>query len=74
MSLRLLSIYKKLGIGKASDTMITLEVVNQSIKHLYKGVKDVLMKVNKLIFSTNFVLLELQEDNDIPLIFRKLVL
>lgn len=72
--MRLLSIYKKLGIGKASDTMITLEVVNQSIKHLYKGVKDVLMKVNKLIFLTNFVLLELQEDNDIPLIFRKLVL
>jgi hypothetical protein len=66
-----LSIYKKLGIGNISNTMMTLEFADHSIKHPYGIVEDVLMKVDKLIFPVDFVVLEMPEDDDIPLILGR---
>jgi hypothetical protein len=71
VSLMPLSIYKKLGIGKISNTMMTLEFADHSIKHPYGIVEDVLMKVDKLIFPVDFVVLEMPEDDDIPLILGR---
>ncbi|CAJ2659128.1 unnamed protein product [Trifolium pratense] len=71
VSLMPLSIYKKLGIGKINNTRMTLEFADHSIKHPYGIVEDVLMKVDKLIFPVDFVVLEMPEDDDIPLILGR---
>jgi hypothetical protein len=71
VSLMPLSIYKKLGIGNINKTMMTLEFADHSIKHPCGIVEDVLMKVDKLIFPVDFVVLEMPEDDDIPLILGR---
>ena len=45
--------------------------INRSLKHP-KGVKeDILVKVDKFIFLANFIVLDMEEDNEMPIIFGK---
>jgi hypothetical protein len=50
---------------------MTLEFADHSIKHPYGIVEDVLMRVDKLIYPVDFVVLEMPEDDDIPLILGR---
>lgn len=63
-------IYKKLGIGEVKPTNISFQLVNRSLIHPYKIVKDILIKVDKFIFLANFMMLYMKDDHNIPLIFR----
>jgi hypothetical protein len=71
VSLMPLSIYKKLGIGRVRDTRMTLQFADKSYKFPYGIVEDVLVKVDKFIFPVYFVVLEMEEDDDIPLILGR---
>ncbi|XP_050890895.1 uncharacterized protein LOC127096356 [Lathyrus oleraceus] len=71
VSLMSLSICKKLGIGVVQDTRITLQFVDHSIKKPYGIVEDVLVKIDKFVFSVDFVILEMPEDEEISLILRR---
>lgn len=71
VSLMPLSIYKKLGIGRVRDTNMTLQFADKSFKYPYGIVEDVLVKVDKFIFPVDFVVLEMEEDDDIPLILGR---
>lgn len=66
-----LSIFKRLGIGEVKPTMISLQLANTSIKYPYRKVEDVLVKVDKFIFPTDFVVLDVEGDRDIPLILGR---
>ena len=37
-------------------------------------IEDVLVKVDKFIFSTNFIVLDMEEDSEIPIILGRLFL
>jgi len=52
-----LSIFKRLGIGEVKPTMITLQLANRLVTYPYGVVEDVLVKVDKFIFPTDFVVL-----------------
>lgn len=71
VSLMPLSIYKRLGIGKVQDTRMTLQFTDHSVKRLYGVVEDVLVKIDKFVFSVDFVILEMPEDEEIPLILGR---
>ncbi|XP_050878532.1 uncharacterized protein LOC127082339 [Lathyrus oleraceus] len=71
MSLMLLSIYKKLDIGVVQDTRMTLQFVDHSVKKPYGIVEDVLVKIDKFVFPVDFVILEMLEDEEIPLILGR---
>ncbi|XP_050919831.1 uncharacterized protein LOC127137411 [Lathyrus oleraceus] len=71
VSLMTLSIYKKLGIGAVQDTRITLQFEDHSVKKPYGIVKDVLVKIDKFVFSVDFVILEMSENEEIPLILGR---
>ncbi|XP_050897159.1 uncharacterized protein LOC127103978 [Lathyrus oleraceus] len=71
VSLMSLSIYKKLGIGVVQDTKMTLQFADHSIKKPYGIVEDALVKIDKFIFSVDFVILEIPEDEEIPLILGR---
>ncbi|XP_050919510.1 uncharacterized protein LOC127137056 [Lathyrus oleraceus] len=70
-SLMPLSIYKKLGIGVVQDTRITLQFVDHSVMKPYGIVDDVLVKIDKFVFPVDFVILEMPEDDEIPLILGR---
>ena len=63
-----LSVYRKLGPGEMKQTTISLQLADRSIKYPRGIIEDVLVKVDKFIFHANFVVLEMEEDQKVPLI------
>ncbi|XP_050897141.1 uncharacterized protein LOC127103957 [Lathyrus oleraceus] len=71
VSLMSLSIYKKLGLCTVQDTKMTLQFADHSIRRPYGIVEDVLVKIEKFVFLVDFVILEIPEDEEIPLILGR---
>ncbi|XP_058767354.1 uncharacterized protein LOC131641046 [Vicia villosa] len=71
VSLMPLSIYKRLGIGKVQDTRMTLQFADHFVKRPYGIVEDVLVKIDKFVFPVDFVILEMPEDEEIPIILGR---
>ncbi|KAI4313209.1 hypothetical protein L6164_026205 [Bauhinia variegata] len=71
MNLMPLSMFEKLGIGDIKPTGMTLQLVDRSLKCPYGVVENVLVKVDKYIFPFDFVVLDIVEDNEIPLIMGR---
>ena len=63
-----LSMYKKLDLGEAKATIISLQLSDRFIKHPQRIIEDVLLKVDNFIFPTDFIMLDLEEDEEIPII------
>ncbi|XP_038890292.1 uncharacterized protein LOC120079910 [Benincasa hispida] len=66
-----LSIFKKLNIGNARPTTITLQLVDRSITHLEGKIEDVLMQVDKLIFLADFIILDYEGDIEVSIILSR---
>ncbi|KAI3467900.1 hypothetical protein Pfo_024563 [Paulownia fortunei] len=66
-----LSIYRKLGLGEANPTTISLQLADRSIKYPRGIIEDVLVKVDKFIFPADFIILDMEEDQDIPIILGR---
>ena len=62
------SIFKKLKLGEARPKTVTLKLADQSLTHLCGIIEDVLVKVDKFIFPIDFIILDMQEDKDVPII------
>ncbi|XP_038896533.1 uncharacterized protein LOC120084786 [Benincasa hispida] len=62
-----MSIFKKLDIGEARPTMITLQLANRLIKLPEGKIEDFLVQVDKFIFPADFVL-DYEADREIPII------
>ncbi|XP_073309913.1 uncharacterized protein [Primulina huaijiensis] len=65
------SCFEKLKIGEVKPTTIFLQLADRSIKYPRRVVEDVLVKADKFIFSIDFVVLDMEEDREIPLILRR---
>ena len=63
-----LSIFRRLGLGEGKPTTVTLQLVDRSLKHPREIIEDVLVKVDKFIFPANFIVLDMEEDKEIPII------
>ena len=66
-----LTIFKRLGLGEARPTTVTLQLADRSLTYPRGIVEDVLVKVDKFIFSADFIVLDMEEDRDIPLILGR---
>ena len=65
------SIFKKLNLGEARPTTVTLQLVDRSLTHPRGIIEDVLVKVDKFIFPTYFIILDMQEDKEVPIILGR---
>ncbi|XP_022883842.1 uncharacterized protein LOC111400681 [Olea europaea var. sylvestris] len=65
------SAYRKLGLGKVNSTSITLQLADRTIARPRGKVKDVLVKVENLILPVDFIVLDIPEDRDIPIILGR---
>ncbi|KAK4708990.1 hypothetical protein R3W88_029915 [Solanum pinnatisectum] len=68
INLRSYVIYKQLGLGEPKATTMRLLMVDRSIKHLVGILYDIMVKVDRFIFSANFVILDCEIDVEIPII------
>ena len=77
-----LSIFRRLGLGEAYLTTVTLQLADRSLKHPKKGgggggggggvvIEDVMVKVDKFIFPEDFIILDMEEDKEIPIILGR---
>lgn len=65
------NLFQKLDLGDPMHTCMTLQKVDYSVKHPHEVIDDVLMKIDKYIFSMHFVVLDVNEDVDVPLILGR---
>ncbi|XP_031382022.1 uncharacterized protein LOC116196442 [Punica granatum] len=62
---------EKLGLGECKKTHITLQLADRSIKYPKGIVENVLVKVDKFIFPVDFIVLEMEEDREVPMILGR---
>lgn len=58
-----LAIYKKLGLNELKLTTITLRHIDHSVRCSLGILENIPVKVKNFIMSTNFVVLEMDEDS-----------
>ncbi|XP_073152853.1 uncharacterized protein [Henckelia pumila] len=61
----------KLSLGEPKPTRMSLQLADRSLKYPRGIIEDVLVKVDKLIFPVDFVVLDMEEDLDMPLILGR---
>ncbi|GJS88584.1 ribonuclease H-like domain-containing protein [Tanacetum coccineum] len=63
--------YSNLGLGILSDTRLTIELADRTIKQP-KGIgENILVRIGKFIFPIDFIILDIPEDDDVPLILGR---
>ena len=62
---------QKLSLGKARPIVVTLQLEDRSLKYLRDMIENFLVKVDKFIFPVNFIVLDMEEDKEIPIILRR---
>ncbi|GKE21983.1 hypothetical protein Tco_1433495 [Tanacetum coccineum] len=60
-----------LGLGILSHTRLTIELADRTIKQPRGIAENVLVRIGKFIFPIDFILLDIPEDNDVPLILGR---
>ncbi|XP_042067128.1 uncharacterized protein LOC121810426 [Salvia splendens] len=66
-----LSFFLKLKFGVLKPTTITLQMADKSIKFPNGVLENVLVRVNDSIFPVDFVVLDMKEDPNVPLILGR---
>ena len=66
-----LSVVQRLSLGELTPTTIILQMVDRSMAQPEGVLEDVLVKVGKFIFSVDFVVMKMEEDNQVPLLLGR---
>ncbi|XP_061354983.1 uncharacterized protein LOC133299529 [Gastrolobium bilobum] len=64
-------IFRKLGIGEARPTTVTLLMADRSITYPEGKIEDVLVRVDKFIFFADFIVLDFEADREVPIILGR---
>ena len=66
-----LSIVKRLGNIEIKSTKMTLQLADKSTTSPYGVAQDMLVKVDKFFFPVDFIVIDMEEDDDAPLILGR---
>ncbi|XP_075079509.1 uncharacterized protein LOC107769969 [Nicotiana tabacum] len=66
-----LAVYTRLGIGRARPTSMLLQLADRMVKRPTGILDDVLVQVEKSVFPADFVILDCQVDEEIPIILGR---
>ncbi|CAL8990173.1 unnamed protein product [Prunus brigantina] len=66
-----LSVAKRIGLGEIKKTNIFLQMADRSLTYPHSILEDVLVKVDKFIFPADFIVLDMEEDVDTPIILGR---
>ena len=62
---------KRLSLGELTPTAITLQMADRTMAQLEGVLEDVLIKVGKFIFPMDFVVMDMEEDTQVPLLLGR---
>ncbi|XP_039123411.1 uncharacterized protein LOC120260031 [Dioscorea cayenensis subsp. rotundata] len=65
------NLFLKLGLEGLRPTRMTLQLADRSVRRPRGVVEDVLVRVNKLIIPVDFVILDVGDDVEVPLILGR---
>ncbi|XP_047942870.1 uncharacterized protein LOC125189658 [Salvia hispanica] len=71
INLMTFSFFQKLKIGTLRPTTITLQMADRSVSYPRGIVEDILVTINDFIFPMYFVVLDMEEDRNVPLILGR---
>nr|XP_027088737.1 uncharacterized protein LOC113710089 [Coffea arabica] len=71
VSLIPLTVARQLGLKELKRTKIFLQLADRSIRHPMGILENVLIKVQKFIISVDFVVLDMEEDVNVPIILGR---
>ncbi|GKF08362.1 retrovirus-related pol polyprotein from transposon TNT 1-94, partial [Tanacetum coccineum] len=71
VSVILFSMFKRLGLGNPRPVNMVIEIADRSMQSPKGLVENVLIKIYKFIFLVNFVILDIVEDNKVPIILGR---
>ena len=66
-----LSIAQKLSLGELTPTAITLQMADKTLAHPEGILEDVLIKVGKFVFLVDFMVINMEEDKQVPLLLGR---
>ena len=66
-----LSIRKRLCLGELTPTTMTLQMVDITLAHPEGILQVVLIKVGKFVFLMDFVVIDIKEDKQAPLLLGR---
>ena len=66
-----LSMVKRLSLGELTPTAITLQMADRSMAQPEGILEDVLVKVGKFIFPVDFIIMQMEEDTQVPLLLGR---
>ncbi|XP_017423601.2 uncharacterized protein LOC108332809 [Vigna angularis] len=66
-----LSMFEKIEGLELKPTRTTLQLADRSLKYPYGVAEDVLVKVDKFLFPVDFLIMEMEEDVNVPLILGR---
>nr|GEY52287.1 reverse transcriptase domain-containing protein [Tanacetum cinerariifolium] len=74
ISLMPYSLYKKLSLETLKPTKMSVRLADRSFQYPVGIAENMLIEVGKFTFPANFVILEMEEDNKVPLILGILLI
>ena len=66
-----LSVVKQLNLGELIPTSITLQMADRSMVKPEGVLEDVLVTVGKFVFPVDFIILDMEEDSQVPLLLGR---
>ena len=71
INLMTLSVARKLSLGELTPTTVTLQMADRTMAKPEGVIEDVHVKVGKFIFHVDFIILEMEEDSQVPLLLGR---
>ena len=71
VSLMSLSLYERVGIGELKPTRMTLQLADRSVMYPAGIIEDVPVKVGEIYIPADFVVMEIEEDNQVPILLGR---
>ena len=66
-----LSVARKLSLGELTPTTVTLQIADRTMAKPEGVIEDVLVKVGKFVFPVDFIILDIEEDSQVPLLLGR---
>ncbi|XP_076917959.1 uncharacterized protein LOC143578181 [Bidens hawaiensis] len=63
--------FSKLGLGEPTPSRMRINLAGRSVKYPRGIVENMLVKIDKFVFSVDFIILEMDEDTSVPFILGK---
>ena len=71
ISLLPLSLFKRMGIGELKPIEVTLKLANRTNIHPAGFIEDIPIEVGRIYIPTNFIVLDMDEDDQVPILLGR---